>query len=258
MTVSAGAVSGAIPPPRGAGVRIVPLEVELLLEEWMAEHGPMSILEAGCGSTSHFRLPPDAELVGVDISEGQLRRHTSLHRAILADIQSHDFSGESFDLVICWNVLEHVPDPGAALRNLASALAPGGLLVVGVPHLWSVKGVVTRLTPFSVHRLFYRLMGDRSVGREDFGQFPTVLARDVAPRRLREIGEEAGLDARLVLEYEGPVQHVLRSRARLVDWCFAAVGATGRLLSRGRYDPTMSEAAVILRRPSPPAARPAS
>ena len=45
-----------------------------------------------------------------------------------------------FDTVICLNVLEHVGDPLPALRNMRSALAPGGKLVLYVPggqHLYS-------------------------------------------------------------------------------------------------------------------------
>ena len=42
--------------------------------------------------------------------------------------------------MLCLNVLEHVGDPLAALRNMRSALAPGGTLVLYVPqgqHLYS-------------------------------------------------------------------------------------------------------------------------
>jgi SAM-dependent methyltransferase len=233
---------------------VVPSAVTALIAAWAATRPVRRVLEAGCGSTTHFRLPAGAELVGLDLSETQLRRHASLDRRILGDVQSHDFGGETFDLVICWNVLEHVPDPAAGLRTLAGALAPGALLVVGVPNLWSVKGVVTKLTPFGVHRTFYRLLGDRSVGTEAFGQFPTVLHRDVAPRRLRALGEAAGLTVRLYLEYEGPVQETLRARSRLADGGFAVASAAGRFVSRGRFDPGHSDAVVALERPVLPAA----
>lgn len=39
----------------------------------------------------------------------------------------------AFDLVVCQNVLEHIADDGEALRGMASALRPGGALVVVVP-----------------------------------------------------------------------------------------------------------------------------
>ncbi len=50
--------------------------------------------------------------------------------------QEEDFAGLEgrFDTVICLNVLEHVADPAAVLRNLWSALEPGGRLVLYVPQ----------------------------------------------------------------------------------------------------------------------------
>jgi len=41
----------------------------------------------------------------------------------------------SFDLVICEQVLEHVPDPWAAARNLFELCRPGGRLIVSTPFL---------------------------------------------------------------------------------------------------------------------------
>lgn len=40
----------------------------------------------------------------------------------------------AFDSVLCLNVLEHIPDAGTALGNMASCLAPGGRLVILVPQ----------------------------------------------------------------------------------------------------------------------------
>ncbi len=243
-------VEGVDPVRPRPPIAIIPPSVERMLAEWVATQTIPSVLEAGCGSTTHFHLPSDAHLVGVDISASQLRRHGSLDHAIQGDIQDHDFEGQTFDLVICWNVLEHVARPAAAFRNLAGTVAEGGLLVIGVPHLWSVKGVVTKLTPFAVHRAFYRLMGDRSAGSEEFGQFPTVLGPDVAPWRLRAMAEEEGLEVMLSLEYEGPVQTDLRTRTWVADRLFALASGLARPLTRGRYDPSSSEYVLIARRRS--------
>ena len=39
-----------------------------------------------------------------------------------------------FDLITMWHVLEHLPDPGAALGRCAALLAKGGSLIVAVPN----------------------------------------------------------------------------------------------------------------------------
>ena len=50
------------------------------------------------------------------------------------DITNLVFESETFDLIICSHVLEHIPDDASAIRNLYSVLKPGGSLIVQVPY----------------------------------------------------------------------------------------------------------------------------
>ena len=77
----------------------------------------LSIYEAGGGSTSFLPLNVlrRAHVTVVDIDEDQIRNNDYAQEAILGDIQTHRFPPNSFDLVICYNVIEHVPDVEAAL-----------------------------------------------------------------------------------------------------------------------------------------------
>ena len=58
-----------------------------------------------------------AHVTVVDIDEDQIRNNDYAQKAILGDIQTYRFKPNSFDLVICYNVIEHVPDVEAALLN---------------------------------------------------------------------------------------------------------------------------------------------
>ena len=54
--------------------------------------------------------------------------------AMLAmDITRMGFKDGVFDLIVCSHVLEHVPDDGAALREMLRVLKPSGMCVVQVP-----------------------------------------------------------------------------------------------------------------------------
>ena len=58
-----------------------------------------------------------------------------------APLEAVDFPPASFDLVTLWDVLDHLPDPPAALRWITRWLRPGGLLVLGLPYLdsWDAR-----------------------------------------------------------------------------------------------------------------------
>lgn len=54
----------------------------------------------------------------------------------VCDVQDMNIvPGESYDSVVCLEVLEHVPDPFRAAREIYRVMAPGGILILSVPHL---------------------------------------------------------------------------------------------------------------------------
>lgn len=52
----------------------------------------------------------------------------------VADICSMPFEDSSVDEIVCWNVLEHVPDTLKAMRECWRVLKPGGRMKIVVPH----------------------------------------------------------------------------------------------------------------------------
>ena len=70
------------------------------------------------------------------------------------DLERVELETGEYDVVLCVNVLEHAPDPFAVLDRVRQALNNGGTFVIVVPNVASVKGLVTRLTPWRVQRWF--------------------------------------------------------------------------------------------------------
>lgn len=63
--------------------------------------------------------------------------------------------GRTYDVVTCFDVLEHIPDLDAALRRLREMMAPAGLLAIAVPVYDSPAGWVFGLVdrdPTHIHR----------------------------------------------------------------------------------------------------------
>lgn len=212
---------------------------------------PLRVLEAGCGSTSHLDVGPDARVVGIDISRAQLDQNQHLAEKIQGDLETYPLAAEDFDVIVCWDVLEHLPRPELALANFHQALRPGGIMVLAMPNLISIKGLVTKLTPYGVHVWFYRsVMRDGSAGTDRFKQFPTYLRAAIRPARLRRFAARHGLAVPFFLVYEGPVQRELRRRRPVFDWAFGSFGALTRLATFGQVDPCLSDYMAVLEKPA--------
>jgi ubiquinone/menaquinone biosynthesis C-methylase UbiE len=100
-----------------------------------AAAGASSLLDVGCGTGWYLgELRADfARLVGIDQSEGMLeiaRGRVPAAELLKADLESIIFERPMFDAVLCARVLPHIPDLDAAAEKLASALNPGGVLVL--------------------------------------------------------------------------------------------------------------------------------
>jgi ubiquinone/menaquinone biosynthesis C-methylase UbiE len=103
-----------------------------------------AFLDAGCGD-GRYLAALDAELperiAGVDISERILETaRARVPRAELqqANLESLPFPDGEFDLVLSSQVIEHVVDADAALRELVRVLRPGGTLVLSTDNKWNV------------------------------------------------------------------------------------------------------------------------
>ena len=133
---------------------------------------------------------------------------------------------------------------------MARVLRPGGLAVLALPNILSLKGLVTRLTPWWFHVWVYRhVLGDRSAGTDAFDQFPTAFRFVLRPAGLRQLVASHGLRVEDLRLYEGPVPQHLRRRHRSADVALSVAGRVTRLASAGRYDTTLSDMVVVLSRP---------
>lgn len=184
----------------------------------------VEILEAGCGSCSHF-IFNNAKIVGIDISEKQLTRNKTLGERILGDITSFDFNGRKFDGIICNDVLEHLNNPERALITFFNSLKIGGILILGAPNRNSFWGLVTRLTPHFLHVAYYRhILGNRDAGREDTAPFPTPISSEMSVKFIEMLSINNNCDIVYLDLYEGHMQQVLRLRYRLFDFAMKLVG----------------------------------
>ena len=126
------------------------------------------------------------EVVAVDLNPAFLDAAEALRpdhpnlRVVAADATRPIPGVDAADLVLCSEVLEHVPEPGRFVAGLAGLLAPGGVLVLTTPQRYSTVELAGRLLGKpGVKQLVQRLYGEAVV---DLGHISLRTSRQVAER----------------------------------------------------------------------------
>ena len=112
------------------------------------------VLEIGCGVGNFTSMLLDREIVvGIDIEPGCIEKlkqrfpgHQNLH-AFACDVNDPaflDLRRFELDSCVCLNVLEHIEDDRGALEGIASALVPGGRIILIVPAFPALYGPIDR------------------------------------------------------------------------------------------------------------------
>lgn len=106
-----------------------------------------SILECGCstGFLSRQLAAAGCRVVGIEIdTEAAEKARQFCARVLSLDLNCPDWSNaldERFDLVTYGDVLEHLLEPQAVLRETRNVLAPGGRVLISLPNIayWTMR-----------------------------------------------------------------------------------------------------------------------
>jgi SAM-dependent methyltransferase len=156
------------------------------LRSFLHDLSDQDVLDAGCGTgdVASMCSAQGARVAGLDAYEPMLRkardRFGDEFPAIQGSVEALPFKPSSFDLVLSIDVIEHLVDPGAFLREARRVLRPGGHLLIASDHTLHVWVLVKWLKRPGRRR---RRPQDR---RRSYRQhFPVG--------RLKRMGADAGL-----------------------------------------------------------------
>jgi 2-polyprenyl-3-methyl-5-hydroxy-6-metoxy-1,4-benzoquinol methylase len=210
-------------PGGGDGEFAVDMQRHLAAYRWVAPRAAgRSVLDAGCGEGYGAALVAEGarRVVGADRAEPIATAQSRYRRPNLAfrvaNLERLAELGERFELVVSFQVIEHLPDPVGFLRGLLACTVPGGEIVVTTPnrlmsvsenpyHLreWTAEELLALATPvlpgarmLGVHaservRAYERLRGEqvqRILRLDPFGLrnlLPEVVVKGVFPRLAR-------------------------------------------------------------------------
>ena len=159
--------------------------VRSALASWLSEEaeraasdlGPYRLLDVGCGIKPYYPFfqPYARAFVGVDVDNPAAD--------LVGAVEALPVPDESFDLVLCTQVLEHAPDPDRAVQELWRVTAPGGRVLAsthGVQVYHPSPEDYWRFTHAWLELLFRRNGQWRALAVRPAGGTATCLAALVA------------------------------------------------------------------------------
>ncbi|TNE39990.1 MAG: class I SAM-dependent methyltransferase [Alphaproteobacteria bacterium] len=110
------------------------------------------VLDLGCGEGRHLHamyFKAKVHAVGVDLGFDDVRKtregfetypdtegEPNRFSLSVGNALALPFADDTFDVVVCSEVLEHIPDYQQAVKEITRILKPGGKLAVSVPRAW--------------------------------------------------------------------------------------------------------------------------
>lgn len=172
--------------------------LEQFIKQKAVDGSPLEILEAGCGQRWYINLNDiQYKLTGVDLDKDALeireKKFQDLDRAIVGDLRTINLEENKYDVIFNSFVLEHIENAEQVLNNFSKWLKPGGLLILNIPDGGSVYGFVTKITPFSLHILYYKyIRGYKNAGKPGYHPYPTIYDKVVSREGIHKYCEKKG------------------------------------------------------------------
>lgn len=154
----------------------------------------LTILDYGCGTGSHITFPLASmghKVLGIDSHEPSIlearRNYTlpnlSFRTGVLEDLVKEN---QTFDLIVCSEVLEHHSEPFDFLLGLRRLIGPAGALIMTTPNGYGSYEMLCRLEPglrrIGVHQLLrWIFRGGRQLARQLSGHTASVRPIDKLP-----------------------------------------------------------------------------
>ena len=150
-----------------------------------------AVLDIGCGRTAPnlVQLVGKAKtLIGIDVIDFTLEdERVELFTNDVTDMK--DVADSSIDIAYSRAVMEHLPDPEGAYRELARVLKPGGSYIFITPSIYDYGSMIAALVP---NRFHSRIVGYVE-GRAEEDVFPTQF-RSNSLKTVKRQAEAAGLE----------------------------------------------------------------
>ena len=169
--------------------------VEEALNQYLQPGG--KVLDAGCGKGTWVLRDHKQTiglLIGLDIEAPEERE---IDKYIVGDLERLPLTDDTFDVIICYNAIEHLKQPREAFAEFGRILKKGGILIFKTPCIMSPVFFLSRHLPLNWHKKI-KVMAQRTQEEDIFLTYYRCNTR----KRVEETLKTAGFQRKTLKSVE--------------------------------------------------------
>lgn len=125
------------------------------------------VLDAGCGKRNALiSANTIKKLVGCDIDKESVDANRDIDEGVVADLETVTFPENTFDLIMSFEVIEHLRRPKLFLTRISRSLKKGGYIFLVTPNKTSLFGFLAMWLPNTTKRYITRFLFGKATENE--------------------------------------------------------------------------------------------
>jgi 2-polyprenyl-3-methyl-5-hydroxy-6-metoxy-1,4-benzoquinol methylase len=142
-------------------------QLQILLRSYVQKS--FIILDAGCGPNGGYltETPVNIQGIGLDISRTNIKNSIKMSKKlgrmnlsfVVGDIEKMPFHEDTFDVIICQDVIEHVKDKENAISEIAFSLKRGAKILVSTTNAFNPSMFIDDILPKNVSEKIILVLG---------------------------------------------------------------------------------------------------
>ena len=206
----------------------------------------VSVLEVGCGTGGNLKLLSEfGKVKAFEIETSAMENAAKLG---FADVRhgylpgSNPFKEEKFDLIVAMDVLEHIEDDKASMRDIEAALKPGGYFVATVPALksmWSLRDEHHHHFRRYEKAELFKLLQEANLEVSDIGFYNSILfPLAFIVRKLSNYKDsDEGIDLKIPSKIlNGILYKIMTIEKSMISWLSFPVGLSLYCVAKKKSD----------------------
>lgn len=173
---------------KGDAIRLNHDICQARLNEVLADFTGKTVLDVACGRENPFfaeRLRTAKSVIGLDQNSREVRNNLMISEGHVGDIHAMPLAGESVDVVVSVDTIEHSAEPDLFLKECHRVLRAGGEAVFATPNLLGYKNVFAKFSGKRVFDFVWKASHDRVL---EYGTFYRCNTAGTFRKKAQETG----------------------------------------------------------------------